>query len=155
MDINIDMDIDEMWSSALQNFEDCAVEEQKQTPPPHLALLDEDIDIDSIWQTAMDNFKQCTSEDRRTPVVRSKTSFSSDLEPQGSMHISTSPSSSSYVPSPHRKNRKNRKRGHPLKKEATKAVFEDGVNDEEADGPWEHHESLGLVLHSLPSDPKI
>ena len=151
----MDMDIDEIWSSALQNFEDCIAE--KQTPAQLLTsspLLDEDIDIDSIWQTAMDNFEQCTSRDNGIPDVQSsKTSSSSDLEAQGPMHTSLSPSSSSFVPSPQR--RRKQKKHNTSKKEASKAVSEDGVNDEEVDGPWENHQNLGLVLCSLPSDPEI
>jgi hypothetical protein len=145
MDFNMDIDIDQVWSSAMENFQHSAAENWKQSPAalPSSVFLDGDIDIDAIWEPMMQNFKECTNGGTEVPTSLSAALSLSNSEPKTSMDTPSSPSSSSYVPSPHRKSRKRRS---PPTNAARKATFEAGVYSEQEDESLEYHRNLGLVL---------
>src|ERR1700744_3443582 len=106
LNIDMDMGMDEIWNETLRNFQQCTNEEETPLSPaplqstPTPALNDEDMDIDAIWGATMENFRQCSNRDSGLPTGLSSAPSSPVPGSQVSNHTPSSPSSSSYVPSP-------------------------------------------------------
>jgi hypothetical protein len=125
MDFNMDIDIDQVWSSAMENFQHSTAENRKQSPAalPSSIFLDGDIDIDAIWEPMMQNFKECTNGGTEVPTGLSAALSLSDSEPKTSMDTPSPPTNA-----------------------ARKPAFEAGVYSEQEDESLEYHRNLGLVL---------
>jgi hypothetical protein len=146
--LDIEMDMDEIWSETLQNFQQCNNEKETtslQSPTEHLqfapALDNEHFDVDAMWSATMENFQQCGNRGGGSPADLSPAPSSPVLGSQASAHTPSSPSSSSYVPSPPRKKKSRQQHMQEV------AAFEHGEDDDDDDDDsWERNGDIGMTL---------
>jgi hypothetical protein len=127
-----DIDIDAIWTSTCMNFQNCTEEQPVSSPTPQGG----DIDTDAIWKESMDNFNECTNQDGGSAASSPANPSPAHSSP---VHSRSSPSSSSYAPTPPR-------RQHRQQAVARGEVVAVEDEDGETEQYWEESEGLGMAL---------